>query len=123
MTKSMADSDTVTGQFQTMLRATLVALVCYLAARLGGILIINGPQTLWPLWPGSAVLVAIVLVSRRRIWPILIPAGLIGFVLYDLPAGVSIHSTAVLLFADIAEILVAVWGVHYFLNGVPRLAA
>jgi PAS domain S-box-containing protein len=117
----MADSDTVTGQFRTVLRSTLVALVCYLAARLGGILIINGPQTLWPLWPGSAVLVAILLVSPRKIWPILIPAGLTGFVLYDLPAGVSIHSTAVLLFADIAEILVAVWGVHYFLNGVPRL--
>jgi PAS domain S-box-containing protein len=117
----MANSDTVADRFRIVLRATLVAMVCYLAARLGGILIINDPQTLWPLWPGSAVLVALVLLSPRKIWPILIPAGLAGFVLYDLPAGVSIHSTAVLLFADIAEILIAVWGVHYFLNGVPRL--
>jgi len=117
----MADPETLTGQFHTVIRASLVAMVCYLAAKLGGILIINDPQTLWPLWPGCAVLVAIVLVSPRNIWPILIPAGLAGFVLYDLPAGVSIHSTAILLLADIAEILIAVWGVHYFLHGVHRL--
>jgi PAS domain S-box-containing protein len=102
-------------------RAILMLVLCYLAAKLGGTLIINVPQTVWPLWPGCAVLVAILLVSPRKIWPILIPAGLAGFVLYDLPAGVSISSTAVLQLADIAEILVAVWGVHYFLHGVPRL--
>jgi signal transduction histidine kinase len=105
----------------SMVQAILVLVVCYLAARLGGTLIITVPQTLWPLWPGCAVLLAILLVSPRRIWPILIPAGLAGFVLYDLPAGVPIHSLAVLQLADIAEILVVLWGVDYFLQGVARL--
>ena len=82
---------------------------------------ITGPQILWPLWPGCAVLVAILLVSPRRIWLILIPAGLAGFALYDLPAGVSISSMAVLLLADIAEVLVAAWGLQYFLQGVAPL--
>jgi integral membrane sensor domain MASE1 len=91
----------------SMVQAILVLVLCYLAARLGGTLIITAPQTLWPLWPGCAVLVAILLVSPRRIWPILIPAGLAGFVLYDLPAGVPIHSMAVLQLADTAEILVS----------------
>lgn len=104
-----------------VVQAILVFVLCYLAAKLGGTLIIEVPQKLWPLWPGCAVLVAIVLVSPRKTWSILIPAGLVGFVLYDLLAGVSIHSTAILLLADIAEILVAVCGVHYFLHGVPRL--
>lgn len=99
----------------------LTLVLCYLAAKLGGTLIINGPQPLWPLWPGCAVLVSILLVSRRKTWPVLIPAGLAGFVLYDLRAGVSIGSTAILQLADIAEILVVVWGVHYLLQGVPRL--
>jgi len=117
----MADSDTVTGKFQTVMLVSLVAMVCYLAARLGGILIINDPQTLWPFWPGCAVLVAILLVSPRKIWPILIPAGLAGFVLYDFQAGVSIRSIAWLMLTDIAEILVTAWGVSYFFNGVPRL--
>ena len=102
-------------------RAILVLVLCYLAAKLGETLIISVPQTLWPLWPGCAVLLAILLVSPRKIWPILVPAGLAGFVLYDLRAGVSIRSTAILQLADIAEILVAVWGVQYFLSGVPRL--
>src|SRR5580704_18402461 len=93
-------------------RAILALGLCYLAAMLGGTLIINVPQTLWPLWPGCAVLVAILLVSPRKIWPLLIPAGLAGFVLYDLRAGVSIRSTAILQLADIAEIFVAVWGVQ-----------
>jgi signal transduction histidine kinase len=105
----------------SMVQAVIMLVLCYLAARLGGTLIITVPQMLWPLWPGCAVLVAILLVSPRRIWPILIPAGLAGFVLYDLPAGVSIHSMAVLQLADIAEILVALWGVDYFLQGVARL--
>lgn len=30
-------------------RAILVLVLCYLAAKLGGTLIINVPQTLWPL--------------------------------------------------------------------------
>jgi len=102
-------------------QAILVLVLCYLAATLGGMLIITVPQTLWPLWPGCAVLVAILLVSPRQIRPMLLPAGLAGFVLYDLAAGVSIQSTAVLLLADVAEILIAVWGVDYLLHSLPRL--
>lgn len=99
----------------------LVAMVCYLAARLGGALIITVPQTLWPLWPGCAVLVAILLLNPRRLWPLLITAGLTGFVLYDVEAGVPILSIGGLILSDILEILVASWGVSYVLNGVHRL--
>ena len=99
----------------------LVATVCYLAAKLGGILIITVPQTLWPLWPGCAVLVAILLLNPRKMWPILIAVGLVGFVAYDLEAGVPIRSIAWLVLTDILEILVAAWGVNYFLNGLPQL--
>jgi PAS domain-containing protein len=50
------------------LLACLAAAVCYLAAKLGGFLIIRDPQTLWPLWPGCAALVAILLVIPRKSW-------------------------------------------------------
>jgi PAS domain S-box-containing protein len=105
----------------TAILAGLVATLCYLSAELGGTLIINIPQTVWPLWPGCAVLVAILLLLPRKMWPVLLPAGLAGFVLYDLQAGVSIHSIAWLILADTLEILVAAWGVSYALNGLPRL--
>jgi signal transduction histidine kinase len=106
---------------QKVMVACLVATLCYLAAKLGGFLIINAPQTLWPLWPGCAILVAVLLLLPRKIWPILIPAGLVGFALYDLQVGVSIRSIAWLILADILEILVAAWGVSYSLIGLPRL--
>jgi signal transduction histidine kinase len=106
---------------QKAMMACLVFTLCYLAAKLGGVLMINAPQTLWPLWPGCAILVAVLLLLPRKIWPILIPAGLVGFVLYDLQVGVPIRSIAWLILADILEILAAAWGVSYSLNGQPRL--
>jgi PAS domain S-box-containing protein len=105
----------------TGLVAILVLTLCYLAAKLGAILILTGPPALWPLWPGCALLVAVLLVTPRKTWPILIPAGLAGFVIYDLQVGVSVGSIAWLILADTLEILVAAWGVSYSLNGVPRL--
>jgi PAS domain S-box-containing protein len=108
-------------RFQTVLLSCLLAAACYAAAKLGGILVVTGPQTLWPLWPGCALLVSVLLLSPRRIWPILIPAGLAGFIAYDFQGGVSLPSIAWLILADILEILVVAWGVSYALNGVPRL--
>ena len=102
------------------LRACVTFVLCYLAANLGGVLIIKAPQTLWPLWPGCAVLVAILLVSPRKVWPLLVLSGLAGFVLYDLPAGVPASSIAVLLLADAVEILISAWGIHYLMRGVLR---
>lgn len=110
-----------TSSLRTVTLLGLVATVCYLAAKLGGTLIITAPQTLWPLWPGCAVLVAILLLNPRRRWPILMTVGLMGFVAYDLQAGVPIRSIAWLVFTDILEILVAAGGVSYCLDGQPRL--
>src|SRR5580704_1842187 len=111
----------VNSGWKTVALACLVAAVCYLAARLAGSLVITVPRTVWPLWPGCALLVAILLIVPRKIWSILLPAGLLGFVLYDWQAGVPIGSLLWLIPADAVEILVAAWGVSYSLNGVPRL--
>ncbi|HWO38202.1 MAG TPA: hypothetical protein VNO32_56225, partial [Candidatus Acidoferrum sp.] len=107
-------------RFRTIFLSCLLAGTCYGAARLGGILIITSPQSLWPLWPGCALLVGVLLISPRKIWPILLPAGLAGFLVYDLQAGVSYPDIAWLILADVLEILVVAWGLSYALNGVPR---
>lgn len=119
--RSLWGSPRLNSYVQTALLATLVAMSCYAAARLGGVLRLSGPQELWPLWPGCAFLVAVCLISPRKIWPILIPAGLAGFVVYDLQAGVSLLSIGWLILADTLEILVATLGVSYTLHGFPRL--
>jgi PAS domain S-box-containing protein len=76
---------------------------------------------LWPIWPGCAFLVAVLLLAPRRIWPTLITAGLAGFVLYDVQVGLPLRPTAYLIVADTAEVLIAALGLSYTFDGLPRL--
>ena len=61
---------------------SVVAISSYLSARLGGALVIR-PEMIWPLWPGSALLVAVLLLLPRKVWPAILVAGLAGFAIYD----------------------------------------
>ena len=106
--------------FYTVILVGLVATLSYLAAKLGGALILH-PQTVWPLWLDCALLVSVLLLVPRRIWPILIPVAFAAFVLYDLQIGVPIRSTVWLILADTVEVLIAALCVSYSFGGVPRL--
>lgn len=117
LARSMATPNT---RVHPVVLACLAALLSYLAAELGGALILR-PQLVWPLWPGCAFLVAVLLLLPRGIWPILIAAGLAGFFLYDLQAGLPLRSIALLILADTVEILIASLGVSYFCGRLPRL--
>jgi PAS domain S-box-containing protein len=97
-----------------------VVVVSYLAARLGGALVLR-PEMIWPLWPGCAFLVAVLLLTPRKIWPAILLAGLAGFALYDLQENLPIRTIGLLLLADSIEILVAALGVRYLFAGVPHL--
>jgi PAS domain S-box-containing protein len=103
-----------------VLLVCIVAGVSYFSARVGGALILK-PQMVWPLWPGCALLVAVLLLLPSKLWPILVPAGFAGFVVYDLQAGVSVRSTALLIMADTIEVLTAAVGIRYSFGGVPQL--
>ncbi|MGA8490665.1 MAG: MASE1 domain-containing protein [Terriglobales bacterium] len=98
----------------------LVASLSYLTARLGGLLVLR-PQMLWALWPGCALLVAVLLLTPRRLWPILLAAGLAGFVVYDAQAGLALRPTFLLIVSDAVEVLIAAFGVSYFFSGPVRL--
>jgi PAS domain S-box-containing protein len=107
-------------RFRIPILVCVVALLSFLTAKLGGMLVLR-PQMLWPLWPGCAFLVAVLLLVPRRIWPILIAAGLAGFVLYDVEAGLTLRSISLLVLADAVEILIASLGVSYAFDGPPPL--
>jgi integral membrane sensor domain MASE1 len=79
------------------------------------------PQMIWPLWPGCAFLVAVLLVTPRKLWPALLAAGLAGFAVYDVQDGLPSRAIGLLLLADSIEILVAALGVTYVFGGGPRL--
>ena len=106
--------------FHTAILVCLVALLSYLGAELGGVLVLR-PQMVWPIWPGCALLVAVLLLVPRRIRPILIAAGLAGFVLYDLRAGLTLRSIALLVLSDTVEVLIATVGVSYLFDDRPCL--
>jgi PAS domain S-box-containing protein len=97
-----------------------VFMLSYFAASLAGLLVLR-PQMIWPLWPGCALLVAILLLTARRNWPLLLLVGLAGFALYDLREGLAVRSIALLLAGDSVEILIAALGVNYVFHGVPQL--
>lgn len=106
--------------FQTAALVCSVAALSYLAAKLGGSLMVR-PEAAWPLWPGCAVLVSVLLLVSRRFWPLLIAAALAAFVVYDLQAGLPIRSIVHLIVADIVEVLTAALFLSYSFDGVPRL--
>ena len=80
------------------------------------------PQTVWPLWPGFALLVPILLLLPQRIWVAVIPAAFAAFVLYDLQVGVPLRSIAWFIPADLAQVLIAALFLGYYFDGIPRLS-
>ena len=98
----------------------LVVALSYLAPKLEGAMILN-PRTVWPVWPGCAILVSILLLVRGKVWPILIPAAFATFALYDLEAGVPIRSIAWFIPANTVQVLTSALCLRYYFHGIPRL--
>jgi PAS domain S-box-containing protein len=104
----------------TALLVCLVVALSYLAPKLEGVLIQN-PGTVWPFWPGSAILVSVLLLVPGRIWPILIPAAFATFGLYDLEIGVPVKSIAWFIPANTVQVLTSALCLRHCFHGVPRL--
>jgi PAS domain S-box-containing protein len=103
--------------------ATLVCAVAglaYLAARLGGALVLY-PQNVWPLWPGCALIVSVLLLVPRKSWLPLIAAAFAAFAIYDLQAGVPAGMILRLILADVVEVVSVALLVSYSFKGVPKL--
>src|SRR5258705_93103 len=98
----------------------LVVALSYLDPKLEGAMILN-PRTVWPVWPGCAILVSILLMVPGTIWPILIPAAFATFALYDLEAGVPIRSIAWFIPANTVQVLTSALCLRYCFHGIPRL--
>ncbi len=104
----------------TLLVVCVTIAFSYLVPTLVGMLVSN-PQTVWPLWPGCAILVAGLLLVRINVWPVVIPASFVGFAVADLQAGVPLSSIARFIPGNTVEVLISAIGLRYCFNGVPRL--
>jgi len=98
----------------------LVAALSYFGPRLQWSLMLH-PQTVWPFWPSCALLVAVLVLVPRRIWPILIPISFACIVLFDLQLGVPLSSIVWFIVADTIEVLIAALCLSHFFDGAPRL--
>jgi PAS domain S-box-containing protein len=104
----------------TAILVCFVAALSYGAATLGAALVLR-PQMLSPLWPGCVLLVSVLLLVSRRMWPVLIVTALAVFFFNDLHNGVPATTAALLALADTVEVLIAALCLNYFFDGVPRL--
>jgi len=104
----------------TLLVVCVTTALSYLVPKLVGIFTSN-PQTVWPLWPGCAILVTGLLLVPSKVWPLLIPACFVGFAFADLQAGVPLSSIARFIPGNTVEVLISAIGLRYCFDGLPRL--
>jgi PAS domain S-box-containing protein len=108
------------GSLSTFLVACVTIALSYLVPTLVKIFVSN-PQTVWPLWPGCAILVAGLLLVRTTVWPVVILGSYVGFAVADLQAGVPLSSIAWFIPGNTVEVLISAIGLRYCFEGVPRL--
>src|SRR5580704_13222696 len=104
---------------RTVILVCAVAVLCYLAGELGHALIIP-PDHTTAFWPATPLLVAVLLLVPRRIWPWLIAAGFGAMVVSDLQNGVPLSSLIWFTLGDAVGVLIAVLGVSHLFNGTPH---
>src|SRR5262245_33003949 len=117
---SLSSQTNLRSRQATVVLVCLVAALSYVAPLLQSALMRN-LLTVWPLWPGCAILAAVLMLVRIRSWPALILVSLAGFVLFDLHVGVPVASIVWFISADAVEVLIAAIGVRHSLGRVPRL--
>src|SRR6476620_3966953 len=106
----------------TLLVVCVTIALSYLVPTLVGMLVSN-PQTVWPLWPGCAILVTGLLLVRVALWPVVIPASFVAFAVADLQAGVPLSSIAWFIPGNTVEVLISAIALRYCFDGVPTLTS
>src|ERR1043166_6922220 len=101
-----------------LLRLLLAAAAYFVAARLGYAFKIPGGSV--TLWPPAGVMLALLLLSKRRDWPALLAGALVGSFLSDRMTGFSVALAIVAALANAAETLVAAWIVRRQLGAAVR---
>jgi signal transduction histidine kinase len=119
-TKRQLDKPITYSPFHLAILVCFVAIVSYLAAKLGAMVVIPS-QVDWTLWPGNILLACVLLFVPRRIWPIVVTAALLTFAVYDLRIGLSLRTVFFFQLSDAVETLTAALGLSYAFGGPPKL--
>jgi len=109
-------------RLRTAMVVCLVGILCYLGDRLAYVLGIP-PDQIASLWPSTPLLVAVLLLTPRRIWPLLIAAGLGGIALADLRNGASIGDEIWFSLGNVCEVFISILGINLLFKRVPQLTS
>jgi PAS domain S-box-containing protein len=99
----------------------LVAMVCYNATEIAYVLLGIPPIHIASFWPATPFLVAVLLLTPRRIWPLLIAAGLGALAIADFRKGIALSSEIWFSAGNLVDILIATFGIHWLFKGKPHL--
>ena len=119
-TKRQLDKPITYSPFHLAILVCFVAIVSYLAAKLGAMVVIPS-QVDWTLWPGNILLACVLLFVSRKIWPTVVAAALLTFAVYDLRIGLSLRTVFFFQLSDAVETLTAALGLSYAFGGPPKL--
>ena len=109
-------------RFRTAMFVLVVAVFCYLGDRVAYVLGIP-PDQVASLWPSTPFLIAIVLLTPRKIWPSLIVAGLGAIALADLRDGASFGDEIWFTLGNACEVLISIAGINLLFKGIPQLTS
>ena len=76
-----------------------------------------------PFWPTTPFLVAVLLLTPRRLWPVFVAAGLGALALIDLRRGTPTSFLIAFFLGNLVEVLVPTVGISILFKGAPRLSS
>ncbi|MGH7710558.1 MAG: PAS domain S-box protein [Gemmatimonadaceae bacterium] len=103
-----------------VLHAALAALAYFASARVGYFFAI--PNGLVTLWPPAGVMLGLLVLRQRRLWPAVLVGGVVGSLASDLVQGYSVPLAVGAALANNIESLAAAWVVTWRLGQPVRLA-
>jgi PAS domain S-box-containing protein len=115
-----AASQKLASPLPTAILACLVAIVCYHATQIAYVMLGIPPIQIASFWPATPFLVAVLLLAPRRVWPLLVAAGLGALAIADFKKGIPITSEIWFSLGNLVDVLIATWGINRLLKE-PRL--
>ena len=108
---SQAHTSATAGLYQLAL--ILVLAAGYLATALGGLAISRQAGNIATLWPPNGMLVAALLLTNQRRWPLVLAAGVLGSFAANLFNGSSVLAASSITVANIVEAFIAAWIIRH----------
>ena len=109
-------------RFYVITLIVAVAAMSYATTRLGMAMRIP-PYDNSPFWPTNALVLAVLLLVPQRKWPILILTAYLTAALFGLRTETLTLSSLWMFIAALVEVLIAAFGVTYFLKGTIELTS